>query len=307
MSGSGLALLGGWLLAACLPVALCSLVVVGQWRSNWTTLSLLSFACLGALYALLTGAWTGYSYWSAAIVLAFMIWAVAAGLQRLLAGSWAYPGLATSLVCGGLFGMAAWFLYHDVAALRSMRAPERTVELAFPLEGGLFAIVQGGSGPPLQSSHLGSPAQAYAVDVTMINRAGLGRRSLDAFDARDWEIWGKPVLSPCAGDVAWSRDGIVDAIGRDPVTPAGNAVAIECSGVVVYLAHFRQGSLRVREGDRVATGQVLGEVGASGNTGGPHLHIHAEEPPLGGEFSQRPGVAMTFGGRFLWRPGIIVN
>ncbi len=299
-----LALLGWWFAAAGLPVLLCSLIIFRRWRSNWTTLSLIAFAWLGAVYSLFVGAWTYYSYWSAAVVLLFMVWAVAVAMQRLRSGNWAYPGLSTSLVCGGLFGMAAWFLYHDVAALRSMRAPERTVELEFPFEDGLFAIAQGGSGPPLQSSHLGSPAQVYAVDITMINRAGLGRRALSAVDARDYVIWGKPVLSPCGGNVVWARDGIVDAIGHDPVTPAGNVVAIECRGVIVYLAHFRQGSIVVRHGDTVSAGQRLGEIGASGNTGGPHLHIHAEAPPFAGEFSQNDGVAMTFDGRFLWRPGI---
>lgn len=301
---NALALAGWWFVATGLPVLFCALVIFVRWRSNWTTLSLVSFAWLGALYALFVGAWTYYSYWSAAVVLLFMIWAVAAAMQRLRGGDWAHPGLSTSLVCGALFGMAAYFLYENVLAIRSMRPPERTVALEFPFADGLFAIAQGGSGPPLQSSHLGSPAQVYAVDITMINRAGLARRTLSAVDARDYVIWGKPVLSPCAGNVAWARDGIVDTIGRDPVTPAGNVVAIECRGVIVYLAHFRQGSVRVRKGDRVTAGQVLGEIGASGNTGGPHLHIHAEELPFAGEFSQNDGVAMTFDGRFLWRPGI---
>jgi hypothetical protein len=34
--------------------------------------------------------------------------------------------------------------------------------------------------------------------------------------------------------------------------------------------------------------------------------MHAEKPPFGGEFSQNDGVAMTFDGRFLWKPGLVV-
>lgn len=54
------------------------------------------------------------------------------------------------------------------------------------------------------------------------------------------------------------------------------------------LAHFRPGSVRVRTGERVTIGQPVGEVGNSGNTTEPHLHISAQLPgsanePLSGE------------------------
>lgn len=305
MTDYKLALLGSWLLAAGLPIFICSLVIFRRSRSNWMTLSLLSLGWLGGLYSLFAGAWSYYSYWSAAAVLLFMVGAVAAALKHMRSGSWGYPGMRASMLAGMFFGLAAYFLVMDIGAVKNIRPTAPTVELSFPFEGGLFAISQGGSGPPLQSTHLGSPAQVFAVDVTMLNKAGLGRNSLSAVDPESWVIWGKPVLSPCAGDVVWARDGIVDRIGRDLVTPAGNVVAIECNGVIVYLAHFREGTVQVSEGDSVATGQSLGEIGASGNTGGPHLHIHAERPPFAGEFSQNDGVPMTFGGHFLWKPLVI--
>jgi hypothetical protein len=300
-----LALLGWWLLATGLPIFICSLVIFRRSGGNWMTLSLLALGWLGGLYSLFAGAWSYYSYWSAAAVLSFMVVAVAAALKHLRSGGWGYPGMPASMLAGMFFGLAAYFLVMDIAAVRHTRPAAPTVELAFPFEEGLFAISQGGSGPPMQSAHLGSPAQVFAVDITMLNRAGLGRDSLSSVNPESWVIWGKPVLSPCAGDVVWARDGIVDRIGRDPVTPAGNVVAIECNGVIVYLAHFRDGTVQVRKGDAVTTGQFLGEIGASGNTGGPHLHIHAEKPPFAGEFSQNDGVPMTFGGRFLWKPLVI--
>ena len=39
------------------------------------------------------------------------------------------------------------------------------------------------------------------------------------------------------------------------------------------LAHLRNGSVKVAEGRHVKTGDLLGEVGNSGNTTGPHLHF----------------------------------
>jgi murein DD-endopeptidase MepM/ murein hydrolase activator NlpD len=39
------------------------------------------------------------------------------------------------------------------------------------------------------------------------------------------------------------------------------------------MAHLRQGSLRVRPGESVQTGQQLADVGNSGNSTGPHCHV----------------------------------
>ncbi len=40
------------------------------------------------------------------------------------------------------------------------------------------------------------------------------------------------------------------------------------------IAHLRQGSVAVWEGEQVAEGQLLGEYGNSGSTSEPHTHIH---------------------------------
>ena len=57
----------------------------------------------------------------------------------------------------------------------------------------------------------------------------------------------------------------------------------------VLLAHLKQHSVPVEPGQTVTVGQKLGEVGNTGNTSEPHLHIHAQRPstdpdrPLAGE------------------------
>jgi murein DD-endopeptidase MepM/ murein hydrolase activator NlpD len=41
--------------------------------------------------------------------------------------------------------------------------------------------------------------------------------------------------------------------------------------------HLKAGTLRVRKGDSVVRGQILGAIGNSGNSDGPHLHFHVTE------------------------------
>ena len=81
-------------------------------------------------------------------------------------------------------------------------------------------------------------------------------------------------------------------------------MVLTCQSVQVLLAHLQHGSLTVRVGDQVTTGQPLGRVGNSGNTSEPHLHIHAV--PAGTEDVLRgAGVPILFEGRFLARNAIL--
>ena len=49
--------------------------------------------------------------------------------------------------------------------------------------------------------------------------------------------------------------------------------------VIALYAHLQPRSLKVRSGDRVRRGQVLGLVGNSGNSVAPHLHFHVMDGP----------------------------
>ncbi|MFI0366398.1 M23 family metallopeptidase [Actinomadura sp. 1N219] len=60
----------------------------------------------------------------------------------------------------------------------------------------------------------------------------------------------------------------------------GNSIVLDLGdGVYAVFAHLRHGSVRVRKGDRVRAGDVLGEVGNSGNSSEPHLHFHLMDRP----------------------------
>lgn len=107
---------------------------------------------------------------------------------------------------------------------------------------------------------------------------------------------GVAVLAAAPGVVRATRDGVEDISIRQGGVEAtanrecGNGVVlVHPDGMETQYCHLRQGSIRVKTGDRVATGQMLGLVGLSGRTEFPHLHF---EVRLGGTslcpFTGRP-------------------
>jgi len=91
---------------------------------------------------------------------------------------------------------------------------------------------------------------------------------------------GVAVLAAAPGRVRASRDGMRDvsvrAVGKAAIAgrEAGNSVVIEHGeGWESQYAHLREGSVSVRAGDLIRTGDRLGLVGLSGNTEFPHLHF----------------------------------
>jgi murein DD-endopeptidase MepM/ murein hydrolase activator NlpD len=48
-------------------------------------------------------------------------------------------------------------------------------------------------------------------------------------------------------------------------------------GVYAAYEHIQPGSVRVRRGERVRPGQVIGLVGNSGNSSSPHLHFGIQD------------------------------
>jgi murein DD-endopeptidase MepM/ murein hydrolase activator NlpD len=50
-------------------------------------------------------------------------------------------------------------------------------------------------------------------------------------------------------------------------------------GTYAFYAHLQRGSLKVKLGDRVTAGEVIGLVGNTGNSSGPHLHFHLMDGP----------------------------
>jgi murein DD-endopeptidase MepM/ murein hydrolase activator NlpD len=90
------------------------------------------------------------------------------------------------------------------------------------------------------------------------------------------------VLAPEEGTVVSVSDVHPDEpIGKTGLTPSyGNHILLQIGDHrYAMMAHLKQGSARVSEGDHVRLGQRIAAVGDSGDSLWPHLHIHVQEDP----------------------------
>jgi hypothetical protein len=162
--------------------------------------------------------------------------------------------------------------------------------LEFPLRGS-WAVVR-------------SPGHhRYAYDFAAINspageyfRRPLLSRLWSGASVEDSHSWAQPVHAPLDATVVELRDDVPDsprvrAVGhrvrllpararpQDVRALAGNYLMLRSQRWFILLAHLRQGSIRVGVGDSVTKGQPIAEVGNSGSSIAPHLHMQVLDAP----------------------------
>jgi len=163
---------------------------------------------------------------------------------------------------------------------------EKTLVIQAPLEGEGW-LNANGSGPILSSHRYSTQAtngtlrspEHFAIDFVKLNREGKPY-SGNANDNASYFGYGLSVVSATRGRVVEVLDGMPDQVPGHLVPPheisqfTGNYVIVAISsGQYALYAHLAPGSVRVKRGDTVAVGQILGKLGNSGNSDGPHLHF----------------------------------
>lgn len=294
------------LLQAVIPIAVVVALSVGPTRSRaWWGAHVLMAAMLIVTVAL-AGLWLALPWYLPWVMGALLVASALRG-RALIGGQWprsrlGWSGLAAMAVLAGFFGGIS------ARALLGRRPPPgEAVVVSFPLEGGPFLVAAGGS-KALVNPHLATLApsfrayrgQSYAVDLVGIGRWGSRNRGLASADPADYAIFGTPVVAPCAGRVVRAFDEVADNAvperSRSPIE--GNHVILECGRAWIVMAHLRAGSVRVEAGDVVQVGAPLAEVGNSGQTDEPHLHIHAQTPGTPGEPLSGEPLPLRFGDRW---------
>ncbi|WP_439448288.1 M23 family metallopeptidase [Stenotrophomonas sp. ATs4] len=190
--------------------------------------------------------------------------------------------------------------------------PAPVLALGPPLQGGRWLAHEGPGAA--QSHHWGSLVavngdltipQRFALDLVGVDEQGRAVRP-DAKDLQhirhpDWVGYAAPVLAVADGTVRAIRDGQPE---HAPLTPQpepaslsaeglfGNYVVLEIApDVFASYAHLRAGSVSVKPGQRVQRGQVLAQLGQSGNSGAPHLHFQLSDKPT---FEGSEGIPYVF-------------
>jgi len=190
------------------------------------------------------------------------------------------------------------------------------VVLALPLAGRW--LIQNSPSRRVPSHGTDLMGERYAIDFVAVDERGRTatrsdwRTVLTTEPPERYLAFGRSILAPADGIVARTHDGETDHPGRrsqlallpymlgqaarvrngaDAV--AGNSVilALRDGGPYVALVHLRRGSLRVRVGDAVTTGQPLAQCGNSGNSTQPHLHLQVMDSL---DFAHARGVPVGF-------------
>ena len=123
--------------------------------------------------------------------------------------------------------------------------------------------------------------QRYALDFMRFGADGR-LAGEDRSSNSHWLSYGQEVLAVADGVIAEIQDGIKENTpGAGYTVPnsleqaAGNHVILGIApGIYAIYAHLQPKSLRVKAGDKVEKGRVLGLIGNSGVSDAPHLHFH---------------------------------
>ncbi len=255
--------------------ALISYWIVPCWNSANVT------GWIGSILIVLTG----YVLFEGFYVVAKEPWWIRgplrAGLLASLVSAYRLPQLPAGHSVLGMVSGAVLLVTVTGVLFRLRRHRWGTVVTApvkFPLRGVWFV---GAGGGRWLNHHFAVPAQRGALDLMRVGATGASRGDPQLLDS--YLAYGAKVYAPCDGRVIAAVDGLEEQVpGIVRYGPLyGNHAFIDTGTEIVKLAHLRPGTVAVTEGQLVRTGDLLGEVGNSGNSTEPHLHIHAERDGLG--------------------------
>lgn len=120
--------------------------------------------------------------------------------------------------------------------------------------------------------HVIKPNERWAYDI-LIPPVEVKSNKLE-----DYGIFGAKVMAPASGTVVSINNNEQDLVpGLDNFqSMVGSHIYLRLdeTGTFLILAHLKKGSIKVKEGQHVNEGEFLAQVGNSGSSSEPYLHIH---------------------------------
>ena len=166
------------------------------------------------------------------------------------------------------------FLRNRIARFGAVHA----IRFRLPFRGS-WVCTQGEDG---RLTHQGAWRHAFDFEVEDQE----GKRHRDGGERLEqWRAYKLPVIAAAGGVVVRVVDGVPDnAVGEVNVEQNwGNLVVVRHAPLLFSLvAHLSPGSIKVREGQIVATGAVLGACGNSGRSAVPHVHFQLQASDVPG-------------------------
>jgi len=155
-----------------------------------------------------------------------------------------------------------------------IEAPESSGQytvVSFPFTGEFF-VAQGNGG---WVSHKKDTGNEFSWDFVIRKNGGMifGNGGKN----ENYYAWGKPVLAPADGVVRRIRNDQKDHPPMTTELNKSNFVKIDhLNGEFSNIHHLQEGSITVKEGDRVKRGQEIGRIGDSGISMFPHIHFQLD-------------------------------
>lgn len=296
-----------------LPCLFAAWILFAQEPSLVMLIAKLAAAGLYTALIFMIGYWGFIGYFLRYIIAALYLLPAAYSLLSFGSGAQAPANIFLLTVC---IIIAVLLIYFITRSLKAFSYKGDAVKLSFPFRSGSYYVLEGGdskAGSLVNYHYAGSShsknnvnkSMRYATDIVKLNSGGMFSRGALPSSVDNYNIYHEPIYSPCDGVVIKVSDGMDNEIpffGKHPYN-VGNHVVIQTNGVNVLMGHIQKSSIKVKEGDSVTKGQHLADVGNSGLTEFPHLHIqamNATDSIWSGE-----GVPMLFDGRFLLKNDIV--
>ena len=128
-------------------------------------------------------------------------------------------------------------------------------------------------------------AERFAIDYVQLSPDGTIFTG-DKSKPESYPYFGADIHAVADGPVVGVIDGLPEQVaGQSPTglpleQYGGNHIVQDIGdGNFAFYAHLKTGSVKVKVGDQLTTGQVVAALGNTGNSDAPHLHFHVMSTP----------------------------